>query len=130
MDEKLKAETLKWLTDLHGATAKAGGFVLDQAPEVAREVILLGRVWHSVAFLMSLASVIAIAGAVIRYRKALREGWDDAEPLATVCCITSPILSAVFLILTLVEFSSAATAWFAPRLYLLQELAGLIKSAS
>ena len=119
MNEETK-ELLKFLIETLKETK---GFVYEQAPEIAKEIIIKGVIYHS--FLLLLFIILSCIFGVVAYYcwKDYRQTKDDDPLLITV--------SAFFLLASLLV-SMANVYWlliiyFTPKLYLLREIAFILK---
>jgi hypothetical protein len=129
-DPRVRQEVVRWMEDLHGSAAGAKDFVLEQAPLVLREMVALGRVEATAT--MALLLALSLAGMfVLRYLvRAEWIDWKGSNPDVVIpaclgltcafCLMTAPLVAAVHC------FHWLAAAWFAPRLYVVEELARLI----
>ena len=116
MKEELIKELLTTIKDTKS-------FVLDQAPEVAQEMILLARVESAVCFFFML---ITISASLWFFKKGLKLQKEviDIYPTKHIDCFVGSIVS---LLLTIPFFVSINLAcWVAPKVFLLKELSKLV----
>ena len=120
MNEQLQKELITWLSMIREAGAN---FALDQAPQIIQEKILYGRIVEPIGLLSLIFSAYVI------YR-VIRWSWQDdrdEEVTALVTLFGSLALVAVF-VASMVEVSLIIQIYLAPQLYIVEWLAGLIKS--
>lgn len=90
-------------------------FVIEQAPEIAREIVLNGRI-------LSLTMVLAsITGFICAYKFHLfiqKEKWDEFSYIFVIFMLIGSVFFLCF------GFSGALLALFSPKLYILNELRG------
>jgi hypothetical protein len=125
MNEQLQKELAAWLGKLREAADAGGSFVMEQAPLIVQEKVTYGRVMEPILL------VAVLLGAVFCVW-AFRKGWhyeksDYMDDFGGVICIVSAIGCAIFTIVSTVQAHNVAKAWFAPRLYVLEWLAELLK---
>lgn len=122
-DDQIKQEAAKWLVSLRETAEQASGFVLDQAPGAMREFVTLGRAEHTLYFVLGLIALAVVARVSVltcRYIAAKEvEPWHI--PLFIVMLFGS--LASVVAICN--HFHPMLTAWFAPRIYIIETLAEL-----
>lgn len=125
MNEELQRELKLWLTSLRDHAGRAEDFVLEQAPLVVREYVLLGRVE---SLLTVLALAIAVYGLARLCHWGVKQSGDhvygDAAAPACILGGAGVILAGICLICSI---HWAVVAWFAPRIYVLDYLVGLVK---
>lgn len=119
MNEQLQSKLVEIIAAIQSGVDKSAGFALDQFPDVAQQYVTYARVW-SVALALILASVLALYAILVR--KALAGDYD----LVPVAAIGGPIAIGVAIWL-ISAVNTAAFAWIAPKAWLIQELAGLLK---
>ena len=114
----MKEEVLK---DLLVTIKETKSFVLEQAPDVAQEMILLARI----------ESVIVLIGSLLFFYllfyfkgklNEIESNYDDMSMVYALLSIISPIIGVIGLVAVLGSLS----CWFAPKYFLLKELSKLI----
>jgi hypothetical protein len=129
MNEQLQGKLIEILSGIQDATRVAGDFAMEQLPEVARTYVLYGRVQTLVELALSLMLVAAGAVAlfvVYRHLKTV-DVWDAIPGIVILgfsCGVSSTIIG---LISAKSAASSAALVWLAPKVWLLRELAAMVK---
>lgn len=131
MNEQLQAKMVEILASIQSASKAAGDFALEQLPDIAQSYVLYGRVQTLIGLVGGLCVVIFgvfLARAVKNHIKASGGDLMDAEP---VTCIFGSVASSMALIFgasTAFNYASAAAlVWLAPKVWLLKELASLVK---
>ncbi len=117
MSEKLEQLGTQALQDLLTNMTQAKAFVLEQAPDVVREIVLLGRIQNTAEVM---ASLVFFVFALFLLFKGIKE---QEEPFFMLGAFLS--MGGIFL--TMISFSNAALVWFAPKLYVIKEIGELIK---
>ena len=132
MSPELQKELAAWLASMRETAHQGANFALEQAPLLIQEKVWYGRV--SSVFL-----VIVALGALTLCVRWLRQGivvsqaaehnsydiWLEREGgLQCLCSATGCVVAAC---VALVNANTAITAWVAPRLYIVEWLAGLLK---
>lgn len=101
------------------AVTTAGEFVAGQVPDIATQYVAYGRAWTTCAVVLGILLLIFAIWMV----KKMFSTWDspDLTPIAMV-----PI-SAGFLLVS-INFKEFLLVWFAPKVWLLQEIVHLVKA--
>jgi hypothetical protein len=115
-------ETARLLEDLRIMLEKGGEFVLAQAPPLAHEIILWGRVWNTTGALFVAVVLVLMIRSMRGTTKAITAELDDYNTVLPVHAIVSIVKGIVVAILMVGMFDlarSAIMAWCAPRLFVL-----------
>ena len=128
MKDELQLKLVEVLTAIQVGVGKSADFALEQLPDIAQQYVLYGRVWSTVSVLWWLAMLAAFAWVALRFgylsKKVDRWGdWTDAR-VAAALAGTAATGTSSFLLLW--ELRSAMLVWFAPKVWLLKEVAGLL----
>jgi hypothetical protein len=128
MKEELQSKLVEILTSIQATAGTAKDFALEQLPGIAQEYVAFGRVYHTL-WIVSMAVVVSavIWWTVRLYRRASApEGvWDGMPPLFALwfgACAGAAPLGAL-----LHNLQPGLLVWFAPKVWLLKELAALVK---
>lgn len=128
MIDQLQAKLVEIITSIQDATKAGADFALTQLPDIAQQYVLYGRV---TATTWLAAAVLAFAAALY---VALRHGffpkdragmyWTEdgrllAAVIASIATVAAGFLSMHFA-------GKAALVWFAPKVWLIKELADLV----
>jgi hypothetical protein len=124
MKEELQGKLVEILTSIQTAAGKASDFALEQLPDIAQSYVAYGRVW-SVAALCCWLSVLVVSVLAIRWAYRHPRAGDDRAPFAAG--LGGGIMSFVGVIGLMTTAKGAALVWFAPKVWLLKEIATLIK---
>jgi uncharacterized protein YacL len=128
-----KADTLATATleQLSEFAKKGVGFIESQAPELCREIIILGRAQYT-AYIVIAIAVSVVGVAMYRYARKVANTceWQDyrikfVEVQAIATGIIGLILNLVAAAVFLGNLMPLLTVWFAPRVYIIQYLATL-----
>jgi hypothetical protein len=127
MNEQLQKELAAWLSKIREGAEAAGSFVLEQAPLVVQEKVMFGRVFHTVeTMLLAVAFVALVYGCWKFGNMARRNDFGEAGWFVpAVACTIAGI--ATFHEGVYYALPQALKVWFAPRLYVLEWLTGLVK---
>jgi len=122
MNEQLQSKLVEILSGIQSATKAAGDFAMEQLPDIAQSYLLYGRI----SLLLYVLLGVALFGvACLALRAATRH---DADEWTQVIGGVGSVFSAAFgLGLIGVNLSGALLVWMAPKVWLLKELANLIK---
>jgi len=122
MKDELNSKMVEILTSIQTAAGKASDFALEQLPDIAQSYVLYGRAYITFLFAFLLISTLLCAFGSWKLFKNFPN--DDG---AIALSITSAIAATTFLCFSLMNTSQLFLVWFAPKVWLLKELAGLIK---
>ena len=129
MNEELQSKLVEVLTGISESVAQAKDFAIEQLPDVAQQYIMFGMVWETTAFvvltLLLLAS-LCVAWAGVKPFLSETPSYEDEDGglgLLLLGGIPSLFLGVGWVL----QLKALLLVWFAPKLYLLQGIAGLVK---
>lgn len=120
MNEQLQSKLVEILTGIQSATKAAGDFAMEQLPDIAQSYVMYGRALHTTGTVVGLAMLLAMLWLAPRAKKA----FDDGEVWSVPIYIFGTPMT---LTLLLVNVNQTLLVWFAPKVWLLRELASLMK---
>lgn len=104
----------------------AGQYVAAEAPLVAQEMVVYGRVEATLAVaggtIVATLMILTANRFARRYWKEYPDGEFDPEP-RTIAAVFLWVGASIPVILTLANMSQFIKVWCAPRLYVLNEIA-------
>lgn len=128
MKEELQGKMVEILTSIQAAAGKASDFALNQLPDIAQSYVVYGRISSIVGLLLG-ASLMIAAGVGVWWIVAKNKNNDSEDLFALnlfggvgVICVATPGL-----IIFGSNLDSALLVWLAPKVWLLKELAHMIK---
>jgi hypothetical protein len=135
MKEELQGKLVEILTSIQTAAGKASDFAMAELPDIAQSYIAYGRVIESVGVLAPLVVLAAAVFVALKYcvfNKAWvypsghwrAGGWTDGRQMLTAGCVAFALIS---LVASVSGMRGAALVWFAPKVWLLKEIAGMLK---
>jgi len=117
-------QTMEWVN-------QAKDFAVEQAPLLAREIVVYGIVWHGLGIVFSITALIVAAYLL---RLALKRGdvWieeaNDYPPGRLIAALVAMALCGLVAIgLFADHVAPFITVLCAPRLYIIQELGRIVK---
>ncbi len=117
MEKELQGKLVEILSSIQAATGKASDFAMEQLPDIAQSYVVYGRVYATACIAFGALSFIAMLWAGNRFSRSSEGGsW-----------IAAAFGSMVPLMIFLTTFSEMLMVWFAPKVWLLKELAQLVK---
>lgn len=140
MNEQLQSKLVEILAGIQSATKAAGDFALEQLPDIAQQYVVYGRVSLTVYLLLGVSMLTAAvlfmrAGARmakarndagLRYASESRAGVPSEAEI--VFSFVGFGISGLFgLAFFFANFGACVLVWFAPKVWLLKEIASLIK---
>ena len=126
MKEELNTKLVEILTSIQTAAGKTSDFALEQLPEIAQSYVLYGRVFSLVTVLLCLAVLLALVWLFRVTYRATSEG-DVDEIVWMPVGMVGVVVGVVAVLLFLEGLQSTFLVWFAPKVWLLKELASLVK---
>lgn len=132
MKEELNSKLVEILTSIQTAAGKASDFALEQLPDIAQSYVMYGRA----VSLAHAAVLLLIGGVLLKYSHwAYKNPWNTSGysfeqgrlrgDSNYIAMIAPAIVGGLFVITALLSFDYLV--WFAPKVWLLKELATLIK---
>ena len=122
--ELLLGKANEILTSLQGVAKDGYALAVEQLPMIAQEYILYGRVYYtSIVMVSVLIGLILIYGA-----KRCIKIDPKFDGFAIVGCIIAGVYWLLVIPILLLEcFKPMLMSWFAPKIFLITEIASLIK---
>lgn len=127
MNDALATKLAEVIGGIQASVAKASDFAVEQLPDIAQQYLTYGRFTHTI---MLVAGVVAVVVGLVSMLYCVRKG-TAAEYGKEGPYVIGGILSAISMLVggavSMASFSPFAMVWFAPKIYLIQGLAGLLK---
>ena len=132
MKEELQLKLVEVIDAIQTTAGKAGEFALTQLPQIAQEYVIYGRVKTAVlTLLLLLLGGMLLCAAVWAYKKP----WNSS-PYPTdrgqlrsesnyVVIWLGTAFGTLFIVIAILSFDYLV--WFAPKVWLIKELANLIR---
>lgn len=137
MEDELQGKLVEILASIQSATGKAADFTMGQLPDIAQQYVAYGMVLHTTQLAISVAIfafgvVLATRFGFMNTKAVHRGGFQDGDWHGgrVVAAIAGSISALVGLIATINTTQSAALVWFAPKVWLIKELAQLVKGSA
>lgn len=134
MKDELQTKLVEILSSIQSATGKASDFAMEQLPEIAQSYVLYGRIEATFWTLALSALAVACVIVAVRFGFADREavykgGYSDGEWFARriIVSVFGTIASVVVSASALHSVTAFLLVWFAPKVWLLKEIASLVK---
>ena len=129
MKDELQLKLVEILTAIQSAVGKSADFALEQLPDIAQQYVLYGMVWHTASVLWWLALLVSSAWVALRFgylsRKVDGSGdWTEGRVFAALFGTAATVITSYIF---LWELRSAMLVWFAPKVWLLKEVARLLQ---
>jgi hypothetical protein len=127
MNDELQNKLAEVLGGIAEGVTQAKDFAVEQLPDVAQQYIMFGMVWETAAFVMLVAATGFFGWMFWRGWKTPDEAsWRDADR-GQMLIIFGSIPGVFTAVASIVQLKTVLLVWFAPKLYLLQGIAGLVK---
>lgn len=122
MKDELQGKLVEILTSIQGAAGRAGDFAMEQLPDIAQSYVAYGRVYYTLAVLgFALAALATVRWVML---PATRSNDDFVQVGVTMVGGFAALVAAG---LAIGHTSAMLMVWFAPKVWLLKELAGLLR---
>ena len=128
MKEELQLKLVEVIDAIQATASKAGEFALTQLPQIAQEYVIYGRVKSVVVlFVLTALGGICLGFAYWAYKLAWKDydsdtGRGDSNIFIIAAATLIGLLSFVRAVL-----GFDYLVWFAPKVWLIKELANLVK---
>jgi len=142
MKEELQTKLVEILGSIQTAAGKAGDFAMVQLPDIAQQYVVYGRAYTLVLMLGAMAIFCLgfycvhltkrkVAAADAKYAEAMKQPnsyvsrshffeWSDVGPFPFIPFVVGVTVFGI-------NLSQTLLVWFAPKVWLLKEIADLIK---
>lgn len=127
MNEQLQTKLVEILGNIQSATKAAGDFALEQLPEIAQQYLLYGRVSITFTVLLCFLITIACTWGLLYCVKKLDSCNYGGEAKYGFGMVLHGVGVSGAATIGLCELSSLFLVWFAPKVWLIKEIATLIK---
>jgi hypothetical protein len=128
MNEELQANLAAVLGAITDGVTQTKDFAVEQLPDVAHQYIMFSLAFETVSFALAVAILITSVVVGLRALKRIKDSpkyeTPDSDVAITILCGFGTFLSALFALSLL---KPLLMVWFAPKVYLLQGIAGLLK---
>lgn len=126
MKEELQSKLVEILASIQNAAGKAGDFAMAQLPDIAQQYVVYGRA-TSIAWLVVAAALSYGIYKLCRttHDGVCNRGWDEMVWLPTAFVVM--VLSTFTAIIGASLIDNGLLVWFAPKVWLIKELASLVK---
>jgi hypothetical protein len=128
MNDKQLPELLEYIGNI---CKDSTDFVLAQAPEVVQQLILLKRVECSIFLCLSVSMVTLLTWGAQHSIQKLREAHDEQDDgpiiLWIIATVGTVFGAGVLTLVTIDHISDTLTVWLAPKVYILEYAANLLK---
>ena len=101
------------------ATKAAGDLAMEQLPDLAMQMVMYGRAYHTVLILIS---ILLCLFAVYCFRRV--DTRDDGTVPHAVGAMLAIVVGGIIFISNINNFM---LSWFAPKVYIIKEVASLLK---
>lgn len=126
VEAELKSLGTQALQDLMNNLTQAKGFVLEQAPEFCQQLVARGM-WMPafVSMICTIGAIVGLAACIIITWRATRKGewevWQGVTALYGSIGVVALALAAI------VKAHAALAVYVAPKVYLVEEIARMLK---
>ena len=123
MNDELQSKLVEVLTGISEGVSQAKDFAVEQLPDVAQQYIMFGMVWETTLLALYATFIALIAFGLW---KLWRSDTTDFEAVSAGTVFGGFSLVGL-LFAFVIQLKPVLLVWFAPKLYLLQGIAGLVK---
>jgi hypothetical protein len=135
MKDELKIKLVEILSSIQSVAGKAGDFAMEQLPDIAQSYVFYGRASATAYFFLALLTVLAAAVSIywgLRQPLSSLEKYGSSNEFyrtdsATGAIIGGCVALAAGVVAVLIQISGVMLVWFAPKVWLLKEIAQLVR---
>ena len=124
MKDELQLKLVEILTSIQNTAGKAGDFAMSQLPEIAQTYVVYGR---AMGLLSTIGMALVAAASVWATVRMARASGDGLELMPLLGSMFSGVFAVFASLIAFASVPNAILVWTAPKVWLLKELAGLIK---
>lgn len=117
MEKELQGKLVEILSSIQAATGKASDFAMEQLPDIAQSYVVYGRVYMTAIIVFAVVFALFLCWMGSRFSKES----------GGMSWLASGFASVVPFVILLTTISDMFLVWFAPKVWLLKELAQLVK---
>ncbi|HYF37588.1 MAG TPA: hypothetical protein VD994_19960 [Prosthecobacter sp.] len=129
MKDEMQGKLVEILTSIQSAAGKASDFAMEQLPDITQGYVAYGRVIETAQFLLCV--IVLVAGAILAFKMTTTTKWVDSygywEPQRVIFTVLGAGTSLVGVMGILIEGPQAVLVWVAPKVWLLKEIAGMLR---
>jgi hypothetical protein len=127
-NKELESKLVEVISSISDSVGQVKDFTVEQLPDVAQQYILFGMIWETIALaiflILSACSIKIVIWGIKKNRTAL-DYYDGDYGFAAI--ISGGVGSIVFSVLLVAQIQQVLLVFLAPKLYLIQGLANLVK---
>jgi hypothetical protein len=129
VNDELQSKLVEVLTGISEGVSQAKDFAVEQLPDVAQQYIMFGMVWETALLVILIAlCVLFVWGTVWGFKNATSNEFNTGqEEFGGMVGVISTVALITTMIFAIGQLKPFLLVWFAPKLYLLQGIAGLVK---
>lgn len=140
MKEELQSKMVEILGSIQSATGKMSDFAIEQLPDIAQSYIAYGRTWSVITLCMSLGIIALAVWMVFMGRRAVAKDrslesnstafytkYGRLQDDGIRFFLPGALIAMFGVMFTVFSAQFAVLVWMAQKVWLLKEIAGLIK---
>lgn len=129
MNEQLQTKLIEIVSEIQSGVKTAGNFALEQLPDIAQQYVAYGRFSLTLYIVLAIVLVLLALFGVIKLCKwsALSYVEQPNEPVYAITIVGSGLAGILGVMVFCVNVSEFILVWTAPKVWLIKELAHLIK---
>ena len=120
------------MSSISNTAAKAADFANEQIPDIAVQYILYNRVYLTSVVVIALVVLLTQQVLTLKWvRKAIvssKGGWVDLDSYCFSYIVLTGITAAITLTVVFTNFKNLLLVWFAPKIFLIEQIVHLVKS--
>lgn len=124
MNEQLQAKLIEILSAIQAGAKATGDFAMAQLPDIAQSYVMYGRAYLTIMVMLPLMFLII---AWPNYIRKVYPKFKDTPDAVVLVGMAMVILSTVSLGTFAACISEFLMVWFAPKVWLIKEIANLIR---
>jgi hypothetical protein len=120
MKEQLQGKLVEILTSIQTATGKAADFAMAELPDIAQQYLSFGRSFETFMFVI----LTVVIGLLVWGTAWIAKNFNEFDRAAA---IVPGVFSFIVFLLWCAQLKDVLMVWLAPKVWLITELAKLIK---
>lgn len=131
MNDELQGKLVEILGDISESVARTQDFAVEQLPDIAAQYLQFGIVAHTLAIIGTMLFLIIFVWGLVKFQKYTKNsnghGLFDDEFFLIMYAIVGGIGALLSVIFCISNAYHLAMATLAPKIYLIQGIADLLK---
>lgn len=126
ISSQFEGKVVEILTSMQTAVGHAADFTMTQLPDIAQSYLMFGRAKETLIILF-LIMIMGTSLFLLKKGLSIKSDTYEEENKKVTCFVTSAVLCICVLPFFFMRIEKFLMVWFAPKVWLLIEIAGIIR---